>query len=291
MKKYILFAIFFIIVSSLGYFVFVKKTNNQVAPNSNTQEISKSLKENRTYADLNGDGEKEYLVLGMPENESGSYLKSIIAYDTSDTEIASLPQEIPIKVPILELIKVHTLNTNDPREYFSFDFIAGPHQSETMFFGLIEDKILPVCFKEIPEGPYDCLFYSGNVGYLPIKDLDNDGYVELIEAVDEYPGEGELSAEEETAIDKASEEQGVTDFTEGMKRIALREKGGRGRMVVWAIYSFNGKGFIEQTGNNYEKYYALIGNMIENKMRRSELSNDSLEYIQLVKDFWGHNAN
>ena len=130
-----------------------------------------------------------------------------------------------------------------------------------MFFELRDELILPVCHKDEVSGPYDCLFYSGNTGYLPLLDLDNDGYLELIETVDEYPSSGELGA---------------------------REKGGRGRMVVWAIYSFNGKRFVEQTGDNYEKFYTLIGGTIENRMMRSELSKDSLEYIQFAKDFWAH---
>lgn len=76
-----------------------------------------------------------------------------------------------------------------------------------MFFKLYKDLILPVYFKEKVFRSYDCLFYSGNTGYLPLKDLDYDGYVELIETVDEYPGTDELSAEEEKAISQAFDEQ------------------------------------------------------------------------------------
>lgn len=282
-------AIIFLVltVGVLGYVFLVQREN---IPSSDMDVLEK-YEENKFFVDLDGDGEKEYVVLGMPESEDDNYLKSLVAYSESGEEIARLPSEMGIKVPMSESISTHKLNTNDPREYFSFDFIAGPHQSETMFFELRDGLILPVCHKEEVTGPYDCLFYSGNTGYLPLVDLDKDGFIELIETVDEYPGSGELSNEEESAINKAFDEQDIDEFTEGAEIIAKREKGGRGRMVVWAIYSFNGKKFVEQTGNDYDKFYALISDVIGNKMKESELSKNSLEYIQLVKDFWGHDAN
>lgn len=270
---------------AIVYF-FLSKNGGLVTP-LNEEEIAE-VKEGKIFADLDGDGEKDYIILAMPEDELDNYLESIKAYNKSDEEIASLPSEITIKVPMSELTKVHKLDENNSKEVFSLEFMAGPHQSETMFFGMSEDMILPICFIEIPEGPYDCLFYSGNVGFLPVKDLDGDGYVELIEVVDEYPGEGELSEEEQAAIEKAFEEEGVTEFTESMERIALREKGGRGRSVVWAIYGYNGNYFVPQQEDDYEKYYLLIGGLIEDKMRRSELSQDSLDYIEFTRNFWTH---
>jgi len=286
MKKLIIFGIIVTLIISLGY-LFITQKNKDKTPLDSGQ----TTEENENLLDLNGDGEKEHIVLEMPENEPVFNLKSIKAYDKTNTEIASLPSEMIIKVPMSGSFRVYKLSENDPKEYFSLEFIDGPHQSETMFFGFREDRILPICFNKIPEGPYDCLFYSGNVGYLPVKDLDGDGDVELIEVVDEYPSEGKLSDEEKAAIDKVIEEDGVTEFTENAERIALREKGGRGKSVVWAIFSYNGRYFIPQLEDDYEKYYSLIGDLIKNKMRKSELSEDSLEYIQFVKGFWGHKSN
>lgn len=286
-KKIILIAGFFLLVGVISIIYFFLSKNGSLVTPLSEEEIAES-EEGKIFVDLDGDGEKEYIVLEMPEDELDNYLKSIKAYNKSDEEIASLPSEITIRVPMSDLTKVHKLDENSSKEVFSLEFMAGPHQSETMFFGMNEDMILPICFIEIPEGPYDCLFYSGNVGYLPVKDLDGDGYVELIEVVDEYPGEGELSDEEQAAIDKAFEEEGVTEFTEGAERIALREKGGRGRSVIWAIFSYNGKYFVPQYEDDYEKYYSLIGGLIENKMKKSELSQDSLDYIEFTRNFWTH---
>lgn len=282
--------IFIATIALIGYLGFLAINSNVEKKKPETtvvkQDSSPIFSENKIYADLNGDGEKEYIVIEMPKDNSIAYLKSIKAYDKSNNVIASLPSEITIKVPMSDSAKIYRLNKNEPREYFSFDFIAGPHQSQTMFFGLTKDLLLPVCFIAQPEGPYDCLFYSGNVGYLPVIDLDNDGFLELIESTDEYPGDGQLSSEEEDAIGKAFNEQGVTESAEGAERIAIREKGGRGRKVIWAIYSYNGKYFAPQIGKDYEKYYNLIGDSIKNKMRKSELSKESLDYLELVRKFW-----
>jgi len=285
MRKIILI-IFVLIVTALGYW-FVNRGGKTL----NYTNVSENIGGNKFFIDLNGNGENDYVILGIPEEEQGNYLSSIKAYNPAGEEIASLPSEIGIKVPISESIKIHKLDTNNTKEYFSFDFIAGPHQSETMFFELRDNLILPVCHEEEVTGPYDCLFYSGNTDYLPLLDLDNDGYLELIETVDEYPNSGQLSSEEESAITQTFDNQEIDGLTKDAEIVAKREKGGRGRMVVWAIYSFNGKMFVKQTEENYEKYYDLIADQIKNKMRKSELSKDSLEYIQLVKNFWEHNTN
>lgn len=278
MHNKIIYILGVLVIIAIGTFIF-----NKSALKQSTQTQVETADKNKIYADLNGDGEKEYIMLDMPADDSSSYLQSIKVYDRLDNVIASLSSEITIKVPMSDSLKVHKLNKNDPRESFSLDFIAGPHQSETMFFELYKDMILPICFKVDVTGPYDCLFYSGNVGYLPIVDLNNDGFMELIETTDEYPGDGQLSSEEKAAIDKVFS---GTDSAEGMERIAIREKGGRGRKVIWTIYSFNGEYFVPQIGGDYDKYYDLIGDSIKNKMKKSELSKESLDYIEFVRSFW-----
>ena len=155
-----------------------------------------------------------------------------------------------------------------------------------MFFDLQKDLLLPVCLKEKVTAPYDCLFFTGNVGNLPVMDLDQDGLAEVIETTDEYPSEGKLNQEEQAAITEVSGESEADEFTQAMEQIAKREKGGRGRTVVWAIFSYNGKFFKEQSGKDYDRLYNLIGSQIKNKMKKSELSRDSLEYLNLVRNLW-----
>ncbi|MBU1499436.1 hypothetical protein KKE48_01035, partial [Patescibacteria group bacterium] len=122
--------------------------------------------------------------------------------------------------------------------------------------------------------------------YLPVMDLDQDGLAEVIETTDEYPSEGKLNQEEQAAITEVAGESETNEFTQAMEQIAKREKGGRGRMVVWAIFSYNGKFFKEQSGKDYDRLYNLIGSQIKNKMKKSELSRDSLEYLNLVRKLW-----
>lgn len=242
---------------------------------------------NKIRIDLNGDGNQEFLVIqpGDPD-QPNSFIKSLIAYDSDGNIIARKPEEITLLQPMDELTKIHRLKTGDMKEAVSFEFVAGPHQGQVMFFDLVDKELLPICLQEKVSGPYDCLFFIGNVGDLPVMDLDKDGLVEVIETTDEYPTEGKLTEEEQSAITNAAKDEGADEFTENMEQIAKREKGGRGRTVVWQIFSYNGKMFKEQTGKDYDRLYNLIGNRIENKMKKSDLSVDSLAYLNLVRKLW-----
>lgn len=247
------------------------KNINQFIPPADSADSGK------IRMDLNGDGNQEFLVI-----EPGS----MIAYDSAGNIIARKPEEITVPQPMVGSAKIYRLKETDRKEAVSFEFVAGPHQSQVMFFDLQKDQLLPVCLKEKVTGPYDCLFFIGNVGYLPVMDLDQDGLAEVIETTDEYPSEGKLNQEEQAAITKVAGESETDEFTQAMEQIAKREKGGRGRMVIWAIFSYNGKFFEEQTGKDYDRLYNLIGSQIENKMKKSELSRDSLEYLNLVRKLW-----
>lgn len=135
--------------------------------------------------------------------------------------------------------------------------------------------------------PDDCLFYLANPGGLVVDDLDGDGNLELVEVVDEYPKDGELSEEEETAIKQTFTEEGVDAFTEGARRIAIREKGGRGKPVAWAIFSYNGASvFVPQEGDNFEKYFLLLKSKQPDLVRKTEISEESIDYNEFVRTFW-----
>jgi hypothetical protein len=234
-------------------------------------------------ADLDGDGDLEHVKLNYDETES--QVTSIAVY-AGEELVGSTPEGITFPPPAVEPFKVFRLDSERSEDYFSFDFIAGPHQFERMFFGLYGDVVFPVCFKENPEGPEDCLFYMDGPDELVVEDLDKDGWVEVVEIAFEYPGTGELNTEEQDAIDAAFEEFGVSEFTEGAEGIAKREKGGKGRPVAWGIYSYNGVFFEPQEDADYEKYILILKEENENLMRKSELSEDSLEYIESTRNFW-----
>lgn len=232
-------------------------------------------------ADLDGDGNLELVFLDS--DETSSKVSSIIAYNSLGEIIGSTPEGITFPQPATDSFRVFRLDSEQNKDFFSFDFIAGPHQFERMFFELYEDAILPVCFTEEIKGPSDCLFYMGGPDYLLVEDLDKDGLVEVVEVVDEYPSEGELTEEEKEAIEKEFGELGVS---EEAKEIASRESGGRGRPVVWGIYSYDGYYLKPQLDEDHEKYFLILKEEYEDLMRKADLSEDSLEYIEFARNFW-----
>lgn len=236
-------------------------------------------------ADVDGNGSKEEIYLISADN--GERMSAIFVNDFNGNKIASTPDWMGTFPKSNGSFKTYKLLPSENKDFFSLDFNAGPHQSERMFFEVFEGKVLPVCFREEPKGAKDCLFYAANIdGGIALKDLDGDGYVELVEYVDEYPTDGVLSEEEEKAITQSIDEQKISEFTEGARRIALREKGGRGKSVVWAIYSYDGVYFEPQSESNYERYFLLLKEKQPELIRKSELSEGSLEYNEFVRTFW-----
>ena len=252
-----------------------------------------------TKADLNGDGKEETLSLIVSGSEEKGYTVSLIAYNENGEEIGRTPEGMPIAEPLSGSAKVYTPVKKDKNQFASYDFVVGPHSSETMFFGLFELEtggigILPVCLTSDVKNAHDCLFWSGEVGALVADDFDKDGIMEVVEMVDEYPKDGVITSDIENMINEQFKALGQ-DAADGMIRIAKREQGGRGKRVVWGIYSYNGEYFEEQLNANYEKYYKLIDPYIRNFypnypiiMRKSEMSKDSLEYNEFMRSFWTH---
>ncbi len=248
---------------------------------------SKYLDDQQAVLDINGDGIAEKLVnvatrLGEDYNPEDAFL---LAYNYKGEEVGRTPEGFGSTPPTLQM-RGYKLNTNDPKEYLAVEFVAGPHQSETMLFGLDETRLLPICSVAQPDDPQDCLFYAGNVGGLMVEDIDGNGFMEIVEVVDEYPADGQLNKEEIAAIDTAFGEFDVADSADGMKRIAIREKGGRGRKVAWAIHSYNGAYFEPQVDQAYDKFFELASKHDPDLVRKSDISPDSLEYNEFVKGFW-----
>lgn len=249
------------------------------------------------YADLNGDGQQEVIRLITNYADSEDPQVSLVAYDKDRKEIGRLPEAFPIKPPMTKTAKVFTPIAKDKNQFVSFDFIAGPHSSETMVFGLFELKddslgILPVCLTEEVKGAQDCLFWSGEVGELLVNDFDQDGVIEIAEVVDEYPSDGSVTKDIEKGVDETFAQQGEA-AAEGALRVLKREQGGRGRKVVWGIYHYNDYIFEKQTGKNYDKYFPLVKDYVVHfvpnypaLIKLSDLSPESLDYNNFMREFW-----
>ena len=138
----------------------------------------------------------------------------------------------------------------------------------------------------------DCLFWSGEVGDLWADDYDKDGILEVVEMVDEYPKDGPLTEEIENITKETFEKLGQK-ASDGALRVLRREQGGRGNKVIWAIYKYNDRYFEKQSEKDYDKYYVLVKDSISNLwteypniMKKSEMSKDSLEYNEFLRDYW-----
>ncbi len=296
-KKHILIIVLLGLLVVAGYLIISRNKPSKIV--KTTPPITESKFED-VKADLNGDGNQETLRLSYTNSEREPVV-SLIALDKNGKEIGKLPTSMPIKVPMPKSGKVHTPVKKDKNQFVSFDFSVGPHSSETMFFGLFQLKtggmgVLPICLTDNVNGASDCLFWSGEVGELAAKDLDNDGNLEVIEIVDEYPKDGQITTDTEKIINDEFKDMGQ-DAVSGMTRIAKREQGDRGNKVVWGIYKFNGEYFKEQTGKNYDRYYDLVSKHLKATypnyptiMKRNSMSKDSLDYNLSMRQFWTHSG-
>lgn len=267
----------------IGVFVFPHFKN---ALNPNNQKASgTSANLQQTSGDFNGDGKMEYVETNKLGSAAGSNVSISIVNSNGDT-LAKTPDAITIKEPMSDSFTLFRLNSNEKKDFFSFDFIAGPHEFEKMFFGMYKDKVLPICLTKEVTGPYDCLFYTGKAGGFIVKDLNNDGFAEVVETRDEYPSEGQLSDEEKNAITQSFGTQGVDSLTQGAMTIARREKGGRGRTVVWDIYTYDGEIFNKQEGKSFDDLFAILKKDNPDWITKSDLSQESLDYSQFVRSYW-----
>lgn len=264
------------------------------------KENKSDTKIEEKYIDLNGDGQQEVLRLTIKYIDEENTEVGLIAFDKNNKEIGRLPEEFPLYEPMSDSARVFTPIKKDKKQFISYEFIVGPHSSETMFFGLFDFKdggtgILPVCLTMDVNSASDCLFWSGQVGDLWADDYDKDGILEIVEMVDEYPKDGPLTEEIENITKETFEKLGQK-ASDGALRVLKREQGGRGNKVIWAIYKYNDRYFEKQLGKDYDKYYILVKDQISNLwteypniMKKSEMSKDSLEYNEFLRDYWNGN--
>jgi len=264
------------------------------------KEIKSDTKIEEKYVDLNGDGQQEILRLTTKYIDEENTEVSLIVYDKNNKEIGRLPDDLPINEPMSDTARVFTPIKKDKKQFVSYEFIVGPHSSETMFFGLFDFKdggmgILPVCLTEDVNDASDCLFWSGEVGDLWADDYDKDGILEIVEMVDEYPKDGPLTEEIINSTKETFNNLGEK-ASDGALRVLKREQGGRGNKVIWGIYKYNDTYFEKQLGKDYDKYYVLAKDSISNLytkyptiMKKSEMSKDSVEYNEFMKNYWTGN--
>ncbi|MBF0206768.1 MAG: hypothetical protein HQK53_07740 [Oligoflexia bacterium] len=267
------------------------------ASDSESLPIRNNDRKEEKNIDLNGDGQQETVRLTVKYIDENNSEVSLTAYDQDGNEVGRLPDDLPINEPMSGTARVFTPVKNDKKQFISYEYVVGPHSSETMFFGLFDLKdgkqgILPVCLTKDVKGASDCLFWSGEVETLEADDFDKDGVLEVVEMVDEYPKDGALNKEINDAVDKSFKEHGK-EASDGALRVLKREQGGRGNRVIWGIYKYNDSFFEKQIGKDYDKYYVLVKDYLKNLypkyptiMKKSEMSKSSLEYNEFMRSYW-----
>jgi len=278
---------------SLGLSVFNKKY-----PKNLFRSLLSDFYYEDKFADLNGDGSPEKLRLILPSNQSSYESPLMIAYDNNNQEIARLPYSMPINIPRDNSGRVYTLSTQSRRQAVSFDFSAGMHEIQTMFFELIKSDqgavIIPICLKKEAVQASDCLFWSSEPGYLIADDFNDDGILDVAEIVNEYPKEGLISKEVESAINSAGDNKELNDI---LLRIAKREAGGKGSPVIWNTYSYNDEYFQSHSSNEYQnifqgfKAHVLAKPEFSTIKKRIDISKESENYNIFVKTIWTQENN
>ncbi|MFC1711184.1 hypothetical protein ACFLZ1_01215 [Patescibacteria group bacterium] len=297
-RKFKLIAGFFILVGviSTTYFIFIKKADDELlTPISEEEDVK--VEKGDIFADINGDGVKESIAVEpLPLlNDEDKQAYTLVAYDSNGKETARLAKGIFFPEPLKDSFKVDKLISDLPKETIRFDVPSGPHSSETFFFTQAKDLqiIGPVCKVKEFKSFQDCTFWSGELGQLISADIDEDGILEVIELVDEYPIAEEIDQEVETAVRNEFSKQGLENIINDMLEIAKREKGGRGRKVVWNIYRFNQDQIFEELSDqDFNETYSLFlsywKRLFPNKIliSKSQMSKGSYDFAKLMINTW-----
>src|SRR3989344_6701847 len=140
-----------VLIIAVSVILYKDKFSNKIMP------LVVETNKGNIQLDLDGDGSSEYLVMKLPSGTESNKIESLAAYNASGQEIGKLPADMPINIHAKKSLKKYRAGSDSKKEIFSMDFFVGPHQMETMFFGLTKNLLLPICFVGQPTGPYDCL--------------------------------------------------------------------------------------------------------------------------------------
>lgn len=278
--------------------------NKQNAKNVTTISVDNQKTQNIDL-DLNGDGKKETVKVA----EIGKNSISMEAFDSAGNKIADLLDGLALYPTTL--YKVVELNTKSPKQYLQWNMATGPHQIETVFLTVIDNKIHPIYSFDFEKTTMYSPFYNSR-GELVVGDANNDGLSEVIENIDEYPVNApqlndpniEKMIRDEFSKNGLSEE----DIQSNIKIVNRENYGkGRGRKVLMAIHSFvdDNPPFFrrlpEKEYNEIADRFIKASEDIANQnskntnwegdvfLKYADLSQDSKDFNSFVRDFWTHN--
>lgn len=227
----------------------------------------------------------------------------------------SFPEEF-LRPP--EELSAITLSENSKKQYLFWKQVAGPHHFEIYVFTVYNNKLVNLLAANFETEKWYMPFWLSRGPELLIKDINQDGLKEIVEFVDEFPAQSPRLNDQEIkkiTIDQFGEQDG-----EKVWKIVSRENSGKGRglRVAWNIYSFidaEKPYFKKLNDNDYEQMVkillkdspAYLGKStfsmeiedglftpdpnidLSDTISRSQLSKDSIEFNNYVRDFWAGN--
>jgi len=295
MKKYLLFVIFL----ALAVILVFKPTVNYFKSRQAAEKLMPSTDfsgetnpEVKTLeGDLLGKGYKQKVIVSVGERKV-----KIEVYDNGKLVASNVFSDGFVKPTMnYELIK---LNKNISREYIRWDQYVGPHEKETHILTTKDSIVRPVFSADYDNKQWYAPFWSSR-GETYIGDIDADGVAEIIEFVDEFPPEAPRLVDSE--IEKITRREFPDDKKDDMWKIVSRENSGigRGRKVIWNVYTRRNQDPLLFQKSNKEEYEKLTSNIIkamkqvnetnqgtEQLISKYDLTQDSIDFNNFVRNFW-----
>ena len=280
-----------IVAMALAFIAFnFTKPVKTLSPNTDfSDEINPEV--NSLEGDLLGIGSKQRIEISVGERKV-----KIEVYDKDKLVVSNVFNgDLVRPTSQYTLIKI---DEKSSREYIRWDQNSGPHQVETLILTTGNGIVRPVLAADYDNKQWYAPFWSIRDN-TSIGDIDGDGISEVIEYVDEYPPDTPRLIDSE--IEKITRDEFPDDKEDDMWKIISRENNGkgRGRKVIWNVYTIRNEDpllFQKANKQDYEiltqnvfKAMKLVNEQVEGSQEvisRFELSQDSLDFNNFVRDFW-----
>ena len=300
-KKLLFSFLILLIIALIIVFITTSKRKNDISAipidNLNLENVNSKQNENSIMIDFNGDGVKE--VLNVIEKDTGFVVMEL--FDLEGNKIAGLSDMwLLYNTTFFKIVK---LNEKSTKEYLQWNMVAGPHQIQTVFLTVIGDFIHPIYSIDFEKMTMYSPFYNSR-GSIMVEDRNNDGLMEVIESVDEFPVDAPRLEDPtlEEMVREAFSKEGLSEKAiEGATAIMTRENygKGRGRQVIMAVHSFVDDDPPYFLRLNDKEYEIIAGPLINaanefsqetgssgGYMRYSDLEQDSKDFNEFVRNFW-----
>lgn len=294
-----------LIIILLAFFSYQKWTTSL--------QIKKSFKTSDINIDLLGTGTPQQVYVSYLDDKTIIEVKEKNKTITQ-SEFANKEIKKPTKLSAIKF------KDSETKEYLHWHQFAGPHQFESVFFTIYDKQLVMLMAADLESESWYMPFWTSRGKNILIKDIDQDGFKEIVEFVDEFPVDAPRL--EDLEIKKIFQEEFAKQGLDqkGMDeswQIINRENNGLGRgfRVVWNIYSFVDvkKPYFKKL--NIKEYDAMVEILLKDSpaflgtatfsmnpedglytfdpeisladtISRRQISRDAIEFNNLVRKFW-----